>query len=140
MLGIQERAIHPNTEDLGRLYGQGVDLGQGWKDGWASGAETGCGRRGKSWSIPGGGGECGWEEEALQQSAGWAGSASAPQGKPPSATLSTLELNLGCHGRFKRECRLCFKHKVSSAVYELCSHHLTPNSKPSWEGSIMTPT
>lgn len=63
-----------------------------------------------------------------------------PQGKPPSATLSTLELNLGCHGRFKRECRLCFKHKVSSAVYELCSHHLTPNSKPSWEGSIMTPT
>lgn len=116
MLGIQERAIHPNTGDLGRLYGQGADLGQGCKDGWASGAETGRGRRGKSWSIPGRGGECGREEEAPQQSANRAGSAGVPQGKPLSAALSIPELNLGCQGRFKREHRLSLKHEVSSAV------------------------
>ena len=69
-----------------------------------------------------------------------AGSAGATQEKPPRATLSTLELNLGCHGRFKREPDRPLSMRCQAVCDKLCSQHLTPDSKPSWEGSIMTPT
>ena len=140
MLGLWERAIHPNTEDLGRLHGWGVDLGQGWKDGWASVAETGCGRGGESWSVPGRGGECGQEEVALQQHADGQDlrvpSRRSPRG-PHRAPWSLIwDVTEGSRRNADRPLSM----RCQALCDKLCSQHLTPDSKPSWEGSIMTPT